>query len=258
MPSKSRVNRAPRAHGPSRCAPGRAAPAACRRISACRNNRAAPRSRCRQWRVDRSQTARVDRPHGQRSRRARRRSSTTIPIGVNLTPATLAPGMASTLLNAVVARTRRAPRASVGLAAPNPTKDGACASCAADRPGPTSSAQANQAGAACHPAHPSPRIPKFRLPQESRRGPPRANAIAARWVDTVRRELLDRMLFGGRRPVGTVLAALRRARRPAAAAPLPRPDATARVIAEPAPPSDVRVVRLDRLGGLIQEHARVT
>jgi hypothetical protein len=49
----------------------------------------------------------VDQPHEQRSRRARRRSATTIPVGVNLTLVTSAPWMVGILLNAVVARTRR-------------------------------------------------------------------------------------------------------------------------------------------------------
>jgi transposase InsO family protein len=35
---------------------------------------------------------------------------------------------------------------------------------------------------------------------------PRANAIAERWIGTVRRELLDRMLILNRRQLGTVLA----------------------------------------------------
>jgi transposase InsO family protein len=35
---------------------------------------------------------------------------------------------------------------------------------------------------------------------------PRANAVAERWVGTVRRELLDRMLIVGRRHLETVLA----------------------------------------------------
>ena len=35
---------------------------------------------------------------------------------------------------------------------------------------------------------------------------PRANAYAERWVGTVRRELLDRMLILGRRQLATVLA----------------------------------------------------
>ncbi len=44
---------------------------------------------------------------GQPLRRRARRSDTTIPVVVKVTPTTLAPGMASILLNAVVARTRR-------------------------------------------------------------------------------------------------------------------------------------------------------
>jgi transposase InsO family protein len=35
---------------------------------------------------------------------------------------------------------------------------------------------------------------------------PRANAIAERWIGTLRRELLDRMLILNQRQLGTVLA----------------------------------------------------
>jgi hypothetical protein len=48
----------------------------------------------------------VDQPHGQVSRLLRRVRSTTIPSGVKVTAATLVPGIASILLNEVVARTR--------------------------------------------------------------------------------------------------------------------------------------------------------
>jgi putative transposase len=86
---------------------------------------------------------------------------------------------------------------------------------------------------------------------------PRANAVAERWVGTVRRELLDRMLILGRRHLGRVLAdyvAHDNKHRPHRALGHAPPLAA---IPEPAPAPDVRVVRLDRLGGLIHEYAQV-
>jgi putative transposase len=56
---------------------------------------------------------------------------------------------------------------------------------------------------------------------------PRANVYAERWVGTVRREVLDRMLIVGGRQLQAVLV----------------------------PPA--RIVRRDRLGGLIHEYAQV-
>lgn len=85
---------------------------------------------------------------------------------------------------------------------------------------------------------------------------PRANAIAERWIGTVRRELLDRMLILNRRQLGTVLAEYvthfnthRPHRTLNQAAPLqPLPP--------PASPSQLRVRRRDRLGGLIHEYSQ--
>jgi putative transposase len=86
---------------------------------------------------------------------------------------------------------------------------------------------------------------------------PRANAFAERWVGTVRRELLDRMLILGRRQLETVLAGYvahynqhRPHRALGQAAPL-------RAVPPPAPTADMRVVRVDRVGGLIHEYAQV-
>src|SRR6266700_2945797 len=83
---------------------------------------------------------------------------------------------------------------------------------------------------------------------------PRANAFAERWVGTVRRELLDRMLVVGRGQLETVLAGYvahynehRPHRALGQAAPLT-------AVPPPAPTGDVRV---DRLGGLIHEYAQV-
>ena len=86
---------------------------------------------------------------------------------------------------------------------------------------------------------------------------PRANAYAERWVGTVRREVLDRMLILGCRLLRSVLAEYvdhynsHRPHRALGQAPPLEPG-------EPvvlAPPG--RVVRRDRLGGLIHEYAQV-
>jgi transposase InsO family protein len=86
---------------------------------------------------------------------------------------------------------------------------------------------------------------------------PRANAVAERWVGTVRRELLDRMLLVGRRHLERAVSDYvahyneHRPHRflgqapPLGAAPQSVPAASA------------RIRRLDRLGGLIHEYAQV-
>jgi putative transposase len=86
---------------------------------------------------------------------------------------------------------------------------------------------------------------------------PRANAVAERWVGTVRRGVLDRILILGRRHLETVLSDYvmhdnqHRPHRslgqvpPLGAVPPPLPAASA------------PVMRLDRLGGLIHEYAQV-
>ena len=86
---------------------------------------------------------------------------------------------------------------------------------------------------------------------------PMANAFAERWVGTVRRELLDRMLVLGRRQLETVLAGYvahynehRPHRALGGAAPVTD-------VLPTAPTADMRVVRVDRLGGLIHEYAQV-
>jgi putative transposase len=86
---------------------------------------------------------------------------------------------------------------------------------------------------------------------------PRANAYAERWVGTVRRELLDRMLLLGCRQLRSVLAEYvdhyngHRPHRALGQAPPLGPGESA--VAVPAG----RVVRRDRLGGLIHEYAQV-
>jgi transposase InsO family protein len=85
---------------------------------------------------------------------------------------------------------------------------------------------------------------------------PRANAYAERWVDTVRREVVDRMLILGCRQLRSVLAEYvdhyngHRPHRALGQAPPLGPG-------EPAglPPAG-GILRRDRLGGLIHEYAQ--
>jgi putative transposase len=86
---------------------------------------------------------------------------------------------------------------------------------------------------------------------------PRANAFAERSVGTVRRELLDRMLIVGRRHLEAVLSDYvvhHNQHRPHRSLGQVPPLG---VVASPAPAAGARVVRLDRLGGLIHEYAQV-
>jgi putative transposase len=86
---------------------------------------------------------------------------------------------------------------------------------------------------------------------------PRANAIAERWISSARRECLDRMLITGERHLRLVLSEyvdhynVHRPHRtlcPSPPAGRERP---------PAMGPNVRVLRRDRLGGLIREYAQV-
>jgi putative transposase len=88
------------------------------------------------------------------------------------------------------------------------------------------------------------------------RAPP-ANAYAERWVGTVRRELLDRMLIFGRRQLVLVLAEYAdhyNVHRPHRALGRAPPLGS---VESAAVRSTGRVVRRDRLGGLIHEYAQV-
>jgi putative transposase len=86
---------------------------------------------------------------------------------------------------------------------------------------------------------------------------PQANAYAERWVGTVRRELLDRMLIFGCRQLRSVLAEyadhdnVHRPHRGLGQAPPLGPGEAAVVVPAGS------VVRRDRLGGLIHEYAQV-
>jgi len=86
---------------------------------------------------------------------------------------------------------------------------------------------------------------------------PRANAIAERWIASVRRECLDRMLITGERHPWLVLGEYAdhyNSHRPHRALwqnpPARRPH-------EPAEVTGMRVLRRDRLGGLIHEYTQV-
>ena len=86
---------------------------------------------------------------------------------------------------------------------------------------------------------------------------PRANAIAERWIASARSECLDRMLITGERHLRLVLSEYvdhYDTHRPHGALqqgpPAGRPHPTA-------PGVNVRILRRDRLGGLIHEYAQV-
>jgi transposase InsO family protein len=86
---------------------------------------------------------------------------------------------------------------------------------------------------------------------------PRANAVAERWVGTVRRELLDRMLLVSRRHLEQTVSdyvAHYNEHRPhrflGQAPPLG-------AVPQSVPAASARIRRLDRLGGLIHEYAQV-
>ena len=86
---------------------------------------------------------------------------------------------------------------------------------------------------------------------------PRANAIAERWVGSARRECLDRMLITGERHLRLVLSEYAdhyNTHRPHRALQQNPPGGRTHPAAEA---TDIRVLRLDRLGGLIHEYSQV-
>jgi putative transposase len=86
---------------------------------------------------------------------------------------------------------------------------------------------------------------------------PRANAIAERWIGTLRREILDRMLIVNRRHLETVLAeyvAHFNAHRPHRAL---HQAAPLKPLPQLASPPHLRLRRRNRIGGLIHEYAQV-
>jgi putative transposase len=86
---------------------------------------------------------------------------------------------------------------------------------------------------------------------------PRANAIAERWVGSARRECLDRMLVAGERHLRLVLGEYAdhyNSHRPHRSLQQEPPAGRAD---SPVGITDMRVLRRDRLGGLIYEYAQV-
>jgi putative transposase len=86
---------------------------------------------------------------------------------------------------------------------------------------------------------------------------PRANAIAERWVGSARRECTDRMLITGERHLRLVLGEYAdhyNAHRPHRSLQQESPAGRAH---PPVEAADMRVLRRDRLGGLIHEYAQV-
>jgi putative transposase len=85
---------------------------------------------------------------------------------------------------------------------------------------------------------------------------PRANAIAERWIGSVRRECTDRILIAGPRHLRHVLGEYvdhYNTHRPHRTLGQTPPDGRA----APAPPDKLRVLRRDRIGGLIHEYSQV-
>jgi transposase InsO family protein len=86
---------------------------------------------------------------------------------------------------------------------------------------------------------------------------PRANAIAERWIASARRECLDRMLVIGERHLRLVLSEYAdhyNSHRPHRMLLQNPPVGRTR---RPAEATGMRIVRRDRLGGLIHEYAQV-
>ena len=93
---------------------------------------------------------------------------------------------------------------------------------------------------------------------------PRANAVAERWIASARRECLDRMLITGERHLRLVLGEYTdhyNGHRPHRTLhqnpPAGRQDPPAGRQDPPAAGASTRVLRRDRLGGLIHEYAQV-
>jgi transposase InsO family protein len=86
---------------------------------------------------------------------------------------------------------------------------------------------------------------------------PRANAIAERWVGSVRRECLDQILVAGERHLRLVLGEYAdhyNSHRPHRSLQQEPPAGRAHL---PVEITKMRVLRRDRLGGLIHEYAQV-
>jgi putative transposase len=85
---------------------------------------------------------------------------------------------------------------------------------------------------------------------------PRMNAVMERWVGTVRREILDRIVIINERHLRKVLAEYEahfNTHRPHRALNQASP---LRALPDPID-ADIKVIRRDRLGGLLHEHTQV-
>jgi len=85
----------------------------------------------------------------------------------------------------------------------------------------------------------------------------RSNAVAERWVGSARRECLDRMLITSERHLRLILGEYvdhHNIHRPHRTLHQNPPSGLTRA---PAPGTNIRVLRRDRLGGLIHEYAQV-
>ena len=86
---------------------------------------------------------------------------------------------------------------------------------------------------------------------------PRANAIAERFVGSVRRELLDRILVINQRHAAAVLSEYAAALQQPSATPDPRPGRSPPTTPPPTTSETNTVRRRDRLGGLLHEYQQV-
>jgi putative transposase len=84
----------------------------------------------------------------------------------------------------------------------------------------------------------------------------RANAVAERWIGTIRCELLDRVLIVGN-GIRSGAVRLGGPLQPAAAAALTGPGTPLGATPLPVPAASIWVARLDRIGGLIHEYAQL-
>ena len=84
-----------------------------------------------------------------------------------------------------------------------------------------------------------------------------SNAIAERWVGSTRRECLDRMLILGKRQLRLVLSEYLDHYNTGRPHRTLHQNPPAGATHAPSPGVDVRVLRRDRLGGLIHEYAQV-